>query len=145
MISIKSATRKEAQSIAEMAVKMWNDSTIDSLTEDFIEVIENDNSTVFIISNDKPFGFAQVGLRFDYVEGTNSSPVGYLEGIFIEEKYRHCGYAKQLLTACEQWAKEKGCLEFASDCELTNEASIHFHLSIGFSEANRIISFRKDL
>ena len=33
-------------------------------------------------------GFAQCGLRRDYVEGTDSSPVGYLEGIFIKEEYR---------------------------------------------------------
>ena len=48
-------------------------------------------------------------------------PVGYLEGIFIEDAYRKHGYAKELLKACEAWAKEKHCAEFASDCELEND------------------------
>jgi aminoglycoside 6'-N-acetyltransferase I len=71
--------------------------------------------------------------------------VGYLEGIFVSEPYRKKGIARQLLTACEGWAKEKGCTEFASDCELTNIQSLRFHQSIGFEEANRIICFTKKL
>ena len=42
-------------------------------------------------------------------------------------------------------AREKGCREFASDCELTNTASLSFHLSVGFQEENRIICFKKML
>ncbi len=90
-------------------------------------------------------GFAQCGLRRDYVEGTQTSPVGYLEGIYVEEKYRRNGYARELLKACEGWAKSKGCAEFASDCEFTNADSLRFHLAVGFMEANRIICFAKKL
>lgn len=79
------------------------------------------------------------------MEGTESSPVGYLEGIFVEEKYRKNGYAKELLLSCEIWAKDKGCIEFASDCELVNNESLLFHMSMGFIEANRIICFKKKI
>lgn len=50
-----------------------------------------------------------------------------------------------MLEACQEWAKEQGCTEFASDCELVNEASVKFHLRMGFEEANRIICFTKKL
>jgi len=79
------------------------------------------------------------------VEGTDSSPVGYLEGIFVEEAYRNKGHAKELLKQCEIWAKDMGCTEFASDCELTNTGSLAFHLKMGFEEANRVICFTKKL
>lgn len=79
------------------------------------------------------------------MEGTDSSPVGYLEGIFVKQEYRKQGYAKELLKMCEAWAKEKGCTEFASDCELDNDTSLRFHMSMGFTEANRIICFTKQL
>ena len=92
-----------------------------------------------------PIGFAQCQLRHDYVEGTDSFPVGYLEGIYVTESYRHHGIAKRLLHACEVWAKEQGCTEFASDCELDNTQSLQFHLNVGFEEANRIICFTKKL
>ena len=89
-------------------------------------------------SEDIPVGFAQCGLRSDYVEGTESSPVGYLEGVFVKEEYRHKGYGKEFLLACERWAKRMGCSEFVSDCELSNVNSLKFHLAMGFDEANRI-------
>lgn len=60
-------------------------------------------------------------------------------------EHRHKGIAKQLLCACEGWAKTMGCTEFASDCELINTDSLRFHLNMGFEEANRIICFTKML
>ena len=95
--------------------------------------------------NDIPIGFAQCQLRYDYVEGTRTSPVGYLEGIFIKEGYRNKGYAKELLAECEAWAKCKGCQEFASDCEIDNIDSFQYHKAMNFTEANRIICFTKTL
>lgn len=92
-----------------------------------------------------PVGFAQCQLRNDYVEGTDTSPVGYLEGIFVKEDYRHKGYAKDLLGECEKWAKLQGCKEFASDCEINNIDSFNFHKAMNFEEANRIICFTKKL
>lgn len=81
----------------------------------------------------QPAGFAQCQLRHDYVEG-----------IFTEEAVRGKGIAAALLVRCESWAKEKSCTEFASDCELLNKASIRFHKALDFSEANRIVCFRKE-
>ena len=92
-----------------------------------------------------PIGFAQCQLRYDYVEGTSTSPVGYLEGIFVKEGYRNKGYAKELLAECETWARESGCHEFASDCEIGNTNSFCFHKAMDFIEANRIICFTKTL
>lgn len=88
-------------------------------------------------------GFAQCQLRRDYVEGAQSSPVGYLEGIYIRPPYRGQGWARSLLRECEGWAASKGCREFASDCELDNLASQAFHLHAGFAEAGRVVCFIK--
>jgi aminoglycoside 6'-N-acetyltransferase I len=143
---IKEATEEDALILAELAVQMWHSHTISELQAEFINLICSENAVCFIkYINNKAIGFAQCQLRNDYVEGTSTSPVGYLEGIFIQEEYRHNGYARELLLKCEKWAKEKQCTEFASDCELDNEMSLKFHLSMGFEEANRIICFRKDI
>ena len=140
------ATKADASTIANLAIQMWQDNTIEDLTTDFEELLTKEECAIFIYKlNDKAIAFAQCQLRHDYVEGTDSSPVGYLEGIFVQEEYRKKGYAKELLTACEKWAKEKGCSEFASDCELSNVNSLKFHLAMGFDEVNRIICFRKDI
>ena len=143
---IKKATKDDIFVLAELAVKMWRNHSVGELANEFLGCINNENAECFIkYSGDTAVGFAQCGLRFDYVEGTKSSPVGYLEGIFVEESFRNKGYAKELLNACECWVKDKGCSEFASDCELDNLTSLKFHMSMGFDEANRIICFRKEI
>ena len=140
------ATIADSRVLAEMAIKMWSSHTVDELEEGFIEVLNNERAVLFIKRvNDLSVGFAQCGLRTDYVEGTNTSPVGYLEGIFVKADYRKIGYAKELLSACEKWAKDMGCTEFASDCELDNVGSLKFHLAMGFDEANRIICLKKEI
>ena len=143
---IKTASIADSKTVAELAIQMWDGHTIDELAADFAEIIGSDTAVCFIkYIDDTPIGFAQCGLRHDYVEGTESSPVGYLEGIFIKEGHRNKGYAKELLRACEQWARSMGCSEFASDCELDNINSLKFHLAMGFEEANRIICFKKEI
>ena len=143
---IRLATIHDCNLLANMAIKMWNSHTIESLTSEFQETLQNENNVFFIKFTDgTAVGFAQCSLRHDYVEGTCTCPVGYLEGIFVEEQFRHNGYAKELLLACQNWAKSKGCTEFASDCEITNTDSLAFHLSLGFEEANRIICFTKKI
>ena len=145
-VQIKKAYAESSEAIAIMAVKMWTSHTVEELAEGFAKVVNDPDSAVFIMTDDnKTVGFAQCGLRHDYVEGTQSSPVGYLEGIFVEEPYRKQGCAKQLLARCEEWARGKGCSEFGSDCEINNEISRQFHLGAGFREANRIICFTKNL
>lgn len=143
---VKGVNEKDTLILAKLAVQMWKNHTLSELETEFLEITKSENAKCFIkYVEDKPVGFAQCQLRHDYVEGTNTSPVGYLEGIFIEAEFRHKGYAKELLQACETWAKEKGCLEFASDCELDNTESFDFHIAMGFEEANRVICFRKKI
>ena len=143
---IRKADKKDADVLAALAVQMWTGHDPDELAEEFRELTENEDAACFLkYVGDRPVAFAQCQLRHDYVEGTNSSPVGYLEGVFVTEAYRRNGFAAQLLAACETWVKEKGCTHFASDCELDNADSLWFHMATGFEETNRIICFKKEL
>ena len=143
---IKRADIIDAGVLAALAIRMWTDHDPDQLSEEYRELIKNEDAACFLkYVCGRPVAFAQCQLRHDYVEGTEHSPVGYLEGIFVEKGYRRKGYAAELLAECEKWAKEQGYAEFASDCELYNADSLQFHLAAGFAEANRIICFRKEL
>ncbi len=143
---IKQAKREDALYLAQLAVQMWEDNVLEDLAEDFKVLVKSENAACFLkYVGEDPIGFAQCQLRHDYVEGTETSPVGYLEGIFVKEAYRHKGFAKELLQECEVWARSKGCTEFASDCELENEESLWFHMAMQFEEANRVICFRKSI
>ena len=132
--------------LAELACKLWPDHTVEEMQVEFAETIAKPDAAFFLAcTKETAVGFAQCQLRYDNVEGTDSSPVGYLEGIYVADECRKQGFARELLAACEDWAKEKGCAEFASDCELSNTQSLQFHLNVGFAEANRIICFTKKI
>ena len=146
MITIRKAEKNDLEVLAALAQMLWPEHTQEDLISEYADIINDDTALFYIICEScEPAGFAQCQLRFDYVEGTGSSPVGYLEGIFVKPEFRMQGFARALLKACEAWALEKGCTEFASDCELTNETSRKFHMNTGFAEANRIICFTKKL
>ncbi|WP_282929855.1 aminoglycoside 6'-N-acetyltransferase [Anaerococcus sp. Marseille-Q7828] len=143
---IREARKEEALVPAQMARKIWGNDSVEEFKKEFEEFAENQNMVSFIIYEDSnPIGFANLSIRYDYVEGCETTPVAYLEGIYVDEKYRNRGYGRDLVKACENWAKDRDIKEFASDCELTNLSSFAFHKAIGFEEANRIICFKKDL
>lgn len=143
---IKKASFKDMETLSELMRELWPHHTKEELLEEVRGfVFEQGNAYFLDYEGDEAAGFAHASLRRDYVEGTDSSPVGYLEGIYVKESYRSRGIARALLRECELWAREKGCTEFASDCELTNAGSEAFHKRLGFEEANRIICFRKDI
>ena len=132
--------------VAALAAELWPKHTKEELTQEFASVLGSENAAVFLALEDGvAAAFSQCSLRHDYVEGTQSSPVGYLEGLYVSPCHRGKGLARGLLAQCEAWAAARGCREFASDCELANTASLAFHIKTGFSEANRIICFTKEL
>lgn len=89
-------------------------------------------------------GFAEVSLR-DFAEGCSSSPVGYLEGWYVSPRARGMGVGAALVAAAERWARDRGCVEFASDTELANEAGAAAHRALGFEESGILRCFRKSL
>ncbi len=140
------AEENDAERLSELVGIIWPDHSPEELTGIIKQYIASEDSAVFMEIVDGQYaGVALCGLRRDYVEGCETSPVGYLEGVSVHEAFRLRGIARKLVSECEQWAREKGCKEFASDCELTNGASLRFHLSVGFQEENRIICFKKTL
>lgn len=41
--------------------------------------------------------FANFSLKYDYFRGTDFSPVGYLQGIFVKEDFRKRSYGKSII------------------------------------------------
>ena len=94
---------------------------------------------------DAAIGFAEASVRCDYVNGCETSPVAFLEGIYVVPEHRHSGVARSLVAAIENWAKARGLCELASDALLDNAQSHAMHKALGFSETERVIYFRKPL
>jgi aminoglycoside 6'-N-acetyltransferase I len=90
-------------------------------------------------------GFAEAALRHDYVNGCDTSPVAYLEGIYVDPSSRRTGVARALVASVSAWGAALGSLELASDSPLDNETSQRMHEALGFEETERVVFFRKRL
>ena len=128
---------------AELCAALWPEESLD----DFIEEGRKSGfeGQFLYLMNGAVVAFLSLSLRYDYVEGTKTSPVGYIEGIYVKPDFQNQGIARELVEFAKKWSIEKGCSELASDCELHNDASRKFHNKIGFKEANTIVCFVMDL
>jgi aminoglycoside 6'-N-acetyltransferase I len=96
-----------------------------------------------VSSTNEALGFAEAAVRHDYVNGCDTSPVLFLEGIYVVRDARRQGIARALCEAIERWGAEHACAEFASDCQIDNVSSQALHRALGFEETERVVFFRK--
>lgn len=89
-------------------------------------------------------GLLELSLR-NIVDGCVGSPVGYIEGIYLLPACRGQGYGRKLIAFAEQWCREQGCQDIATDAELENSEAQDFYRHAGFIEGWRIVEFRKSL
>jgi aminoglycoside 6'-N-acetyltransferase I len=130
----------------QMRMALWTDATADdhrgymaislAQPERFLQLMMYDGKH-------EPIGFIEGSIRGDYVNGTETSPVGFVEGVYVVPAWRRKGLARQLFAAIGDWARARGCRELASDALLDNEASQRAHRALGFEETERVVYFRR--
>ena len=92
----------------------------------------------------QPIGFSEAMIR-PFANGCNDRPVAFLEGLWVEPKYRRQNVGRRLVQAVEAWAIRKGFRELGSDAYLTARESHKAHRAYGFRETERVVYFRKRL
>ena len=143
---IAAATSADKTDWAELRQALWPSGGLAAHAADIAALLAEPGSTINLIArlpDGRAVGLAEAGLRQDYVEGCKTSPVAFLEGIYVAPDCRRMGIARGLVTAVEDWARAQGCTEFASDAALDNLESHQMHGALGFSETRRVVYFRK--
>lgn len=142
----KTGSIQELERAAFLASCLWPRHSPRELQAEWEAPLAQGEAALFLaVENGGPVGFAHYDLRHNSVAGTATSPVGYLESICVQQPFQGRGIGKALVRACESWALEKGCREFARDCEWENVQSLRFHLGGGLCEAERLNCFAKNL
>ncbi|KLK93190.1 aminoglycoside 6'-acetyltransferase [Microvirga vignae] len=133
---------------AALRKELWPDTDLAEHTLEAEAILHNPQQAVAFLAYDAKaaaIAFAEVALRRDYVNGCTTSPVAFLEGIYVRPAYRKRGIARLLCKAVEDWARGLGCQELASDVEIHNEISQSMHVAVGFEETERVVYYRKPL
>lgn len=133
---------KDLPDLTRLMLELWPDCQYDEEYRNTLKILNDEEQQIYLaLSGSKVIGFIYLSLRRDYVEGVKYAPVAYLEGIYIEADYRKQGISKTFIEMAKSWSLGKGCVELASDAELTNQISQDFHEVVGFKEVNRIVCY----
>ena len=145
-MTVEIISEANLKSLTKLTRELWPDCSFDEEFENYKHIIGARNEVCYLFKDrDEYIAFIQVSIRNDYVEGATDLPVAYIEAVYVKIEYQRQGIARKLIRVAEEWAKQKGVKQIASDTNITNLASINFHKKIGFEEAERIVCFIKDL
>jgi aminoglycoside 6'-N-acetyltransferase I len=144
---IKRCTLLDHNGWLPLRVALWPDSAPDNDRDKqtILSAPERYLVLIFTGESDNALGFAEASIRADYVNGTSTSPVAFLEGLYVRPASRGQGIARQLVVGVQRWAEEMGCTELASDALLDNQGSHAMHEALGFVETERVVYFLKTL
>jgi aminoglycoside 6'-N-acetyltransferase I len=129
-----------------MRILLWPHLTPDDAQFDMDDMLADPEQALFVAARSDGClgGFLEASTR-KFADGCETSPVGYIEGWFVDEDLRGHGIGAALIRAAEEWARGTGCEEMASDTWLDNDASIAAHKRLGYQEMERLVHFAKRL
>jgi aminoglycoside 6'-N-acetyltransferase I len=144
---IATAAEQDVDDWAALRHALWPEGSIAEHAAEAWAMLDDGNAIALVARDDAgaAIGFAEAALRHDYVNGCETSPVLFLEGIFVAPEARRQGIARALIDRVAQWGRMRGCREFASDAALDNAASHALHATLGFAETERVVYFRQTL
>ncbi|HEL3785248.1 TPA: aminoglycoside 6'-N-acetyltransferase [Stenotrophomonas maltophilia] len=140
--TIRQATPADVAAWAQLRLGLWPDA--DDPQEELAESLADAEGAVFLacLAGGEAVGFAEVRLRHDYVNGTESSPVGFLEGWYVQPPWQGHAVGRALLAAVQAWTRAAGCSELASDSRVEDVQAHAAHRACGFEETERVVYFR---
>ncbi|MGI6455771.1 MAG: aminoglycoside 6'-N-acetyltransferase [bacterium] len=146
MKRIVKATEPDLPEWVRMGIQLWHECSETELKATFQHILQSERDELFLYRLDEEYaGFIHVSVRNDYVNGSTSTPTGYIEGIYVKPEYRKRHIGKELVKAGESWASERGCRQIGSDVLIGNTMSYEFHRRTGFREVERVICFIKNI
>jgi aminoglycoside 3-N-acetyltransferase len=145
--AIRAATREDRPEWLRLRAALWPAHDRADLERELDTMLaENSREVAFVaeIAPGRLCGWVEVSLH-EEAEGCNSSPVGYIEGWFVDPSHRGWGIGRRLVEAGETWARSCGCTEMASDTTSEFPESPSAHRALGYIDAGATFHFRKEL
>lgn len=145
--SIRALRESDLSEWLRLRKMLWDETPENDHREEMVDVIEHPDTQSVIVADKGDgmlIGFLEVSIR-PFVEDCETDCVAYLEGWFVENDCRRQGIGADLVKHAENWAKQKGCSEIASDAEVGNELSLQAHAALGYDVTSRLVHLRKVL
>ena len=130
-----------------LRVALWPEQALDVHREEVARLLSGDQQKCCFVAvglDGAIAGFIEMAIR-SAAEGCGTSPVAYIEGIFVVPRARRMGLAQRLLNVAEEWAARRNLLEIAADVAIDNSLGQQLHLGCGFDEVSRRVAYRREV
>jgi aminoglycoside 6'-N-acetyltransferase I len=133
--------------LAALRVSLWPESSLEEQLRELDATLASEGSAILVALDEsgERIGFLEAGLR-SHADGCDTAqPVGFVEGWFVLEPFRHKGVGRALMRTAEDWARSRGCIEMASDALIDNHDGQQAHEALGFEVVDRCVHYKKNL
>ncbi|MCB1556495.1 MAG: GNAT family N-acetyltransferase [Alphaproteobacteria bacterium] len=119
---------------------------LDFLRKEAEEILDDPNADAFFAFYDGELaGFTECAIRSE-APGCQTNNIGYLEGWYVKPAFQRHGIGRTLVETVENWARERGCTEMASDTVPRDfPHSPVAHQSLGYKIVDEKVHFKKML
>lgn len=133
-LPIRRASQGDRPEWLRMRAALWPDETHAKHREEMDEYLRGKGAVAYVAARPSGglAGFVEATIR-PHADGCDTSPVGYVEGWYVDADVRQRGVGRRLVRTAERWARERGCTEMG----------LQAHLAIGYEERERLIHFRR--
>jgi aminoglycoside 6'-N-acetyltransferase I len=144
-MQIRKATVKDKTAWVDLRTQLWPRANPDELRAEADKLLEVSNWAIFLAENEgKAVGFIECSIR-DKAPACETARIGYIEGWYVNPEFRQKGVGRRLVERGEQWARDMGCVEMASDTTSNYPVSPAAHKALGYQEVKRKFYYRKSL
>lgn len=126
---------------------LWDENDDSDQQSEMLDILEHSDTQLVMVADlgdGRLIGFLEASIR-PFAEDCETDHVGYLEGWYVMPEHRRLGVGRELVRNAENWARQKGCTEMASDAEIGNEQSLAAHVGLGYGITSRLVHLRKEL
>ncbi|WP_064971732.1 GNAT family N-acetyltransferase [Ornithinibacillus californiensis] len=109
---ITKAGHNHLEELTRLALELYTGNEFEELQAEMLEMLKSTKHQFLLYyDSDHPVGFMHLSIREDYVEGSDVSPTGYLEGVYVKPEWRRNGISTKLFREGKNWLLEKGCTQ----------------------------------
>ena len=129
-----------------MRKALYYSSDDELLDQEMETIIKHGNCSFFCIQNEnaETIGLVELSER-NIVDGCLSSPVAYLEGLYLKPEHQGKGLGGKVMKLIITLCRKKGFSELATDTNFDNFRARAFYKALGFEELENVVGFRIDI
>ena len=130
-IQFRNIKKQDIEAMVQMSAEIGYEVRYENFSEKINDLIKNSNILIIIAANEQDVAVGWIELEISNFIFSNKTC--NILGLFIDKNYRGKKIGNRLIEKAEEWAKEKGYMNFRISSDMTRIDLHSFYKHIGFT------------